>query len=913
MDGPIPSLAHVGQPVSAEAALAVLPEPVAHWFRRRYGAPTAIQRAAWPTLAAGKHLLISAPTGTGKTLAAFAPLLGPLFDAEPVAASPWALSCPLRCVYVAPLKALNNDVCRNLTRSIDELAATLPEGIPRPRLAVRTGDTPGDERRRLREQPPDVLLTTPESLAVLLSQAAWQPLFRSLRWLVVDEVHALAGSKRGADLAVSLERLTSLAAGPVQRIGLSATATPLATAAQFLAGRERPCAIAHVDAGTALELTLCPLEGGRGFLSHLVRRLEPELRAHQATLVFANTRALAERLSWALRRHLGGEDADWDRRIAVHHSALAPERRLDVEERFKRGELRAVVSSTSLELGIDMGPVELVVLIHAPGDVVRLLQRVGRAGHGPARVRRGLVLTLSGGELLEAAVTAASGQASQCEPLHVPAHPLDALCQQLLGMASADACRPDEVFELVRRAYPYRGLSRRDFDDCLAYLRGLDREGRPWLPARIQDVEDRFTVRDERTARLLRRNVGTILAEETLEVRLLGEKSNDTPRPTTVIGEVDQTFGERLQPGDRFLLDGRCLEFRRQEATALLVEEVVGRPAVPRWGSDGWPLSTELARRLYALRVQAAEALREGPTVLAGLLRRDYGLEDFIAETLVAYFQRQECISEIPDTLTCLVEVVPGAGGVEYYLHTPLNRLGNDALARVVVHRLARNRGRPAHSVVADLGLCLCVPGSLLAPPDVVGPSGTRPSTGSVPSGSVIGGPAGARPSTGLAPSGPGGVAEVLRGLLAAEEFAADLDAALAGSAALRLRFQRVGYTGLMLLRNPEGRRPRVGGGDWGERRLFDQVQAHDPDFVLLRQARREVLAELCDLDAASAFIAQLRSQPLRCRWLPRVSPFAESWTQADAGPAEAVETPGEALQRLHAALMGGAPNERAD
>jgi ATP-dependent Lhr-like helicase len=873
------TLEHVAQPVSAEAALAVLHESVARWFRERFDTPTAIQRAAWPTLAAGKHLLLSAPTGTGKTLAAFAPLLGHFVEPEPMSASPWAIPCPLRCLYVAPLKALNNDVFRNLERAIEELARTLPEGTPRPRLAVRTGDTPGDERRRQRENPPDVLLTTPESLAVLLSQAVWQPLFRSVRWLVVDEVHALAGTKRGADLALSLERLTALARGPVQRIGLSATATPLSTAAAFLVGRDRPCAIAHVDAGTPLELTLCPLDAGRRFLSQLVRRLEPELRAHRATLVFANARALAERLSWALRRHLGRRDADWDARIAVHHSALAPERRRDVEERFKRGELRAVVSSTSLELGIDMGTVELVVLVHAPGDVVRLLQRVGRAGHGPARVRRGLVLTTSGGELLEAAVTAASGQASQCEPLNVPAHPLDVLCQQLLGMACADACRADEVFELVRRAYPYRDLSRRDFDDCLAYLRGLDREGRPWLPARIQDVEDRFSVCDERTARLLRRNLGTILTEETLEVRLLREEPvAEVPQPSLVIGEVDQAFGERLQPGDRFLLDGRCLEFRRQEGSALFVAEVLGRPAVPRWAGDGWPLSTELARRLYALRVQAAEALREGPAVLAALLQRDYRLTDSTAEALVAYFQRQECVSEIPDTTTCLIEVVASAGVTDYYVHTPLNRLGNDALARVLVHRLARDRSRAARSVVADLGLCLCVRGSPL------GEKGSQESA-----------------------------ADVLRGLLAPEGFAADLDAALAGGGTLRLRFGRVAYTGLMLLRNPLGRRPRVGGGDWGERRLFDQIQGHDPDFVLLRQARREVLAELCDLEAACDFVEQLRSQALRCRWLAQVSPFAQTWTQADVGPSETVETPGEALRRLHAALMGGAPDARAD
>jgi ATP-dependent Lhr-like helicase len=327
---------------------------------------------------------------------------------------------------------------------------------------------------------------------------------------------------------------------------------------------------------------------------------------------------------------------------------------------------------------------------------------------------------------------------------------------------------------------------------------------------------------------------------------------------------VDQAFADRLQPGDRFLLDGRCLEMHDRDWSFVRVTEVAGRPRAPRWGGDGVALSSELARRLYLLRLQAVEALRDGPEALAALLHRDYGLSEPAAYQLVGYFQRQECVSEVPDQSSLLIEVVATGHGVEYYLHTPLNRLANDALVRVAVHRLARDHGRPATSLVADLGFALVL-------------------RGSVPN-----------------------VPELMRSLLAPANFDTDLTAALADSLALRERFQRVAYTGFMLLRNPAGKRRRVGGVNWAERRLFDQVKAHDDHFVLLRQALREIRTDLCDADAARAYAAECVERPIRCRLLAGVSPFVENWTQLAFGPMESVETPAEALQRLHSTLMGG-------
>jgi ATP-dependent Lhr-like helicase len=851
---------YLGLPPSADTALAALAEPLRLGFRARHGTPTPAQRLAWPVLLAGEHLLLAAPTGSGKTLAAFLPILQNLLTG--------AASGSVRCLYVAPLKALLNDVRKNLRATCHGLRPFLADGCASPRVAVRTGDSSARSRRQLRLAPPDILLTTPESLAVLLSQPTATALFAGVRWVVVDEVHALAGNKRGADLAVSLERLAALAEGEPQRVGLSATCSPLDETARFLVGVGRRCTVAHVADTTPLELLVEPLPVpaspalGGGFLNVLVDRLEPEVRASRSTLIFANTRSLAERLSWALRRRR----PDLDEQIAAHHSALAAVRRRRIEYRLKRGRLRAVVSSTSLELGIDIGSVDLVVLVHPPGGVVRLLQRVGRSGHAPSGTRRGLVLTATAAELLEAAVTAASGRSAQAEPLQVPSAPLDVLCQQLLGMA---ACRPwtaDEAFALVRRAYPYRGLERQDFDGCLRYLSGrATGSAEPdWLPARLRWDDDGFRLLDARTARLVRRNLGTILAEEATPVLLEAADSSAAdqfPLPPVPIGEVDEAFADGLQSGARFLLDGRCLEYRRREGGAVLVQEVIGRPTVPRWTGDALPLSPELARRLYLLRLQARDALLHGPAALGELLGQDYALPPAAVAELVAHFQRQECVSEVPDAAACLVEVVGTEISSEYYIHTPLNRAGNDALARVAVLRLARDHGLSATSLVADLGFALSL-----------------------------------RAGTDLPP-------ERLRTLLGVEGFDPDLDAALASSETLRERFRRSALIGLMLLRNPLGRRRRVGGPDWAERRLFDQVRAADPDFVLLRQARREVRTEASDAATARAFLEELPRRRLCCRRLAQPSPFVEAWTQLAAGPVESVESPDEALRRLHAAL----------
>ena len=584
---------------SREVAAQGLLPPIRSWFASHVGEPTLVQRHAWPAIHRGQHLLLSSPTGSGKTLAAFLPIISQIV-AQPGAG--------LQCLYVAPLKALGRDVRVNLKKAWRSMqdAGCFPDAELR--IGLRTGDTAQRVRQRQISDPPAILLTTPESLAQILANPSAQQVLHSLRWAIVDEIHALLGNKRGADLAISLERLEALTSEPPQRIGLSATCAPLATVAEFLVGTERSCAVAQVADATEKRFAIEPLfenvDYSPGWMAALLDRLADELAACRTTLIFTNTRNLAERLTWALRRRY----PDRCDEIGVHHSAISAARRRTVERRLKHGQLWTVVSSTSLELGIDIGTVDSVVFVHPPGGVVRLLQRVGRSGHRPDQPRRGLLLTASPSELLEAAVTASSGRDGQLEAVRLIDAPLDVLCQHLVGMAMTGVWSAAAAFELIRRAAPYRDLAWDDFQDCLDYLSGRRRDGTAWLPARLCWEGDCFTIADERTAKLLRRNLGSILTEDTCAIRLRAPTVEDESR-TQALGEIDHAYAEHLQPGDRFVLDGRCLEFKTRETAALLVDEVFGRPQVPRWLGSGVPMSSELARRIFLFRVQAAETL----------------------------------------------------------------------------------------------------------------------------------------------------------------------------------------------------------------------------------------------------------------------------------------------------------------
>ena len=817
-------------PPSREVAEQGLMPELRDWFAAAVGTPSLAQRYAWNAIFHRQNLLLSSPTGSGKTLAAFMPVLSELLAQPGPLRGSARQSAGLQCLYVAPLKALCRDVSVNLKQALRSLRNTESSGDVELRIGLRTGDTSWRVRQRQLSNPPAILLTTPESLAQMLANTSAQELFRNLRWIILDEIHALVGNKRGADLAISMERLPA----GVQRIGLSATCAPLATVAEFLVGVGRPCTVAAVADRTEKRFVIEPLfeslEYSPGWMATLLDRLDPELAANRTTLIFANTRNLAERLTWALkRRYPERQDA-----IGVHHSALAAARRRVVELRLKHGQLWVVVSSTSLELGIDIGTVDHVVFVHPPGGVVRLLQRVGRSGHRPGEPRRGLLLTASPRELLEAAVTASSGRDGQIEAVRMIESPLDVLCQQLVGMAMTGLWPPRAAYDLIRRAAPYRDLTLGDFEDCLDYLSGRRRDGESWLPARLRWQDDCFTIAHERMAKLLRRNLGSILTEDSCFVKLRTPTEADETH-TQSLGEVDQAYAEGLQPGDRFVLDGRCLELKKRETTGLLVDEVFGRPLVPRWLGTGVPMSGELARRIFLFRVQAAEILRESDDAFRTWLEVEFQLNDAAISALARLFQEQESISETPTLAALSIECVSMQACQEYFVHTPLPRSANETIARVLVHRWQRTSQCTAMALADDLGFYVLLHAAAPMP------------------------------------------ADAWRASLSAPRFADDFLEHLDQSDLLAQHFSRVAQTGLMVLKNPLGRKRRVGGKDWTERRLYDRIRAGNADFVLLRQARREAISSTCDLAAARLFVKQLASLQIRIRHLSQPSPFGES------------------------------------
>ncbi len=453
--------------------------PAKDWFVGTFPiGPTPIQTLAWPVIAARSNALLVAPTGTGKTLAAFLAIISDLIDRS----MSDRLEPLLKCVYVSPLRSLGQDVERNLKIPLDAIGERLGLAGPPIRAAVRTGDTPAHQRRKLLENPPQILITTPESLALLLAQKPWQSMWRSIEHLIVDEIHALVPNKRGADLMVSLERLASYCERDPQRIGLSATCKPAEPVARFLVGPTRPCRV--LDAATIaepdplelrVESLMAPEESPFRPLTYqrLLTRLCKMTVENRTTVIFANTRAMTEKLTHDLRRSILRNDPTWDdATIGAHHSALDAKSRRRVERGLQDGTMRAVVSSTSLELGVDIASADVSALVGIPGSVSRCLQRVGRAGHSVGATTKGVLLAATHAELAGVAVLAREARLGRIEPLSHILAPLDVLCQQIIGMACIDDWNEDDAFALVRRAEPMANLERKDFDDCLAFLSG---------------------------------------------------------------------------------------------------------------------------------------------------------------------------------------------------------------------------------------------------------------------------------------------------------------------------------------------------------------------------------------------------------------------------------------------------------
>jgi ATP-dependent Lhr-like helicase len=816
---------------------------VGEWFAETFPGPTRAQRLGWPEILAGRSTLLLAPTGSGKTLAAFLAAIDRLVF-EPV---PERLA-RCRVVYVSPLRALAVDVERNLgtpLQGIARVAQRRGEAFHAPAVGVRTGDTPAAERARMLRTPPDILITTPESLFLVLTSNA-RAMLATVEVVIVDEIHTMVGSKRGAHLALSLERLEEASGARLQRIGLSATQRPLDEVARYLSGGRK---VAVVDAGSrkAFELKVeVPLEDmskpgepipgaeiPEGDASAVARRsiwpaIHPRLleliRAQRSTILFVNSRRLAERLAGALNE-LAGEPV-----ARAHHGSIAREERVAIEDALKAGRLPAIVATSSLELGIDMGAVDLVVQIEAPPSVASGMQRIGRASHQAGAVSRGVLFPKYRGDLLASAAITKAMQDGAVESTRVPQNPLDVLAQQLVAMVALGERRLDELFALVRRSAPFAKLPRGQFEGVLDMLSGrYPSDAFAELRPRLTWDRLRGVVRPrEGVRRLVASNAGTI-PDRGLYGVFLAEGQGRGRRGGRRVGELDEEMVFESQVGDHFVLGAstwRILEIARD---SVLVEPAPGMPGrMPFWRGDraSRPLELGLAigRLARELARLPAEAARER-------LRRDHALEPQAADNLIAYLQDQKAATGcLPDDRTLVLERTRDeVGDWRLCLLSPLGGRVHAPLALAIEARL-RGAGEPElETIWSDDGIVIRL-ADRERPPDL---------------------PA-------LLPA-PDEVEPLLTG-------------ALGGSALFAGHFREAAGRALLLPRRRPGQRAPL----WMQRkRAHDllQVASRYPSFPIILEAYRECLQDVFDVPALVETLARVQRRELRLHTVDGQSP----------------------------------------
>jgi ATP-dependent Lhr-like helicase len=658
---------------------------VDRWFSGRFPEPTEPQQRAWPLLQAGRDVLIAAPTGSGKTFAAFLAAIDDLlrqgFDG--------ALADGIQVVYVSPLKALSNDIQKNLSQPLDEIRGALAAaGLPDVdiRVLLRTGDTAPADRQAMVKRPPHILVTTPESLYLVLTSERARETLRGVRTVIVDEIHAVARDKRGSHLALSLERLAALTRHPLQRIGLSATQKPIEEIARFLVGSERPLP-AIVDSGHAREIDLAleipssPLEAvmSAEVWEEVDERLAQLITEHRTTLVFVNTRRLCERLTMQLSERLGADQ------VTSHHGSLSREKRLEAETRLKNGELKALVATASLELGIDIGSVDLVCQISTPRSIATLLQRVGRSGHRLGAVPKGRIFPLSRDELIECAALLRAAREGTLDRLIIPERPLDILAQQMVAAVACEEWDEDALYDLVRRASPYRDLPRQAYDDVVRMLSDgfTTKRGRRAAYIHYDGVNRRLRAR--RGARLSALTSGGAIPD-------LGDYRVVLEPTETFVGTLNEDFAIESAPGDIFQLGNASYLILRVESGQVRVADARGQPpSLPFWLGEAPSRTDELSAEVSRLRRDIEQRLGDVPGAMGWLV--ETGFPEAAARQMVEYLAATRAVlGVVPSQDTIVLErFFDEAGGMQLVLHAPFGARVNKAWGLALRKRFCRS------------------------------------------------------------------------------------------------------------------------------------------------------------------------------------------------------------------------------
>ncbi len=669
---------------------------VANWFSKNFPAPTRPQDLAWPAIKARQHTLIAAPTGSGKTLAAFLSAIDDLVKQRLAG----TLEDTTQVVYVSPLKALSNDIQRNLQAPLEGIHLELQSmllGEANIRTLVRTGDTPQAERTAMLKRPPHIIVTTPESLYILLTSEGGRRMLKTARTLIVDEIHALVGDKRGSHLALSIERLQALVEEPLVRIGLSATQRPIVEVARFLVGTAGlspdgtpRCNI--IDTGHARQLDLgievpdSPLDAVMSgeVWDEVYDRLAQLILSHRTTLVFVNTRRLAERAARHLGERIGNEN------VTSHHGSLAREQRLAAEQRLKAGELRALVATASLELGIDIGAVDLVCQLGSTRSIAAFLQRVGRSGHSVGGFPKGRIFPQTRDELVECAALLDAVRRGELDHLTIPKQPLDILAQQIVASVASEDWTEDALFEMVRRAYPYHRLAREDFNAVVRMLAEGFATKRGRRSAYLHHDAVNHRVRGRKGARLAAITSGGAIPD-TADYSVVLEPTG------TFIGTVNEDFAVESMQGDIFQLGNTSWRILRVETGRVRVEDAHGQPpTIPFWLGEAPSRTHELSQAVSRLRTELAERFGTGtddePFPALNWLVNDVGIAQVAAEQIVDYLAAANAtLGVMPSQETLVIErFFDEGGGMQMVIHAPFGSRLNRAWGLALRKRFCR-------------------------------------------------------------------------------------------------------------------------------------------------------------------------------------------------------------------------------
>ncbi|PWB86747.1 ATP-dependent RNA helicase DbpA [Methanobrevibacter woesei] len=833
---------------------------VRQWFDENFDDFTPAQKQAIVEIHNKKNILISSPTGSGKTLTAFLSIISELVTLS----QKEELTDNVYCIYISPLKALDNDIEKNLEEPLKgiEKIAGHELGI---RKAVRTGDTSQYQRQKMLKKPPHILITTPETLSILLVAPKFREKLSHVKYVIIDEIHSLADNKRGVHLSLSLERLHHLIGG-FTRIGLSATVSPLEEVAKFLVGYEygieRDCLVASVNYLKELDMEVISpvsdivLADDEDTRLATYDILDDLIQENKTTLIFTNTRSGTERFVYNLKTmypsHYNSNN------IMAHHSSLSKEVRLETENKLKNGELKCVISSTSLELGIDIGYIDLVVLINSPKSVSRALQRIGRSGHRLHEKSKGKIIVTDRDDLVECSVLLKDAKEGKIDKINIPKNCLDVLAQHIYGMAIENPWDIDYAYDVIRKSYCYKDLTRDDYEDVLSYMAGEYSEleeryvyAKIWIDYK----ENTFGKRGKLARALYSTNIGTIPDSSGVLVKCDGE----------TVGKIEEDFMERLKKGDTFVLGGNTYRFNYGKGMTINVSPASGPPTIPSWFSQQLPLSFDLAMDIQRFRAHMDSKFqyRRSKEEIMEFIHEYLYVDDFAANSIYEYFVEQYKYAKIPSNRKMLIEYYTGFGGKKFVIfHSLFGRKVNDALSRATAYLVAKRYNANVTISISDNGFYLSSDGKI------------------------------------------GGLESFRE--LTPENFRNILTQSLSKTETLASRFRHCAGRSLMTLRRYKGKSKSVGRQQVRGKILLKFVEEMDDNFPILSEARRETLEDYMDVENAEKVIQWIANEEMEIKVINTVIPTPFAFNLVSQGYLDVLNQNDKAefTKRMHKAVL---------